>query len=283
MFDYLEQFKWLLTHLGSGNNTNDGLVALTWQDTLLRYTGNHLHQHNFQKQHHTPFGIIHFYYLQHPTVLLGPRDMQLPRLKEGIQFLRQLGYAVHLRAHGGLAVISDPGVLNISLISDTTLFPLSIDEAYLQMVRWVQEALLPLNIFVTYEEVTQSYCPGKFDLVVNHKKIGGIAQRRFKNSVTTAAYLAVNGNQEQRCQTIRSFYSIAQANHNYPQVDANVMTTISNVSSSPISIATFEKNLLNVITSYTHLDSLDENEPDLHLLYHDLYPKTLQRNTALII
>ncbi len=60
-------------------------------------------------------------------------------------------------------------------------------------------------------EVTNSYCPGKYDLSVNGQKIAGIAQRRTTNALVLMLYLSVNGDQDARSQTVAEFYETADA------------------------------------------------------------------------
>ena len=67
------------------------------------------------------------------TVILGIHDSRLPFLKDGIRYLTdEIGYNAIVRNSGGLGVVLDQGVLNISLIfkgqTETT-----IDEAFTVM------------------------------------------------------------------------------------------------------------------------------------------------------
>lgn len=67
------------------------------------------------------------------TVILGIHDSRLPFLKDGIDYLtNEIGYNAIVRNSGGLGVVLDQGVLNISLMfkgqTETT-----IDEAFTVM------------------------------------------------------------------------------------------------------------------------------------------------------
>lgn len=48
--------------------------------------------------------------------MLGIQDTRLPFLEDGVKLLEDEGYRVIVRNSGGLAVVLDEGVLNISLI-----------------------------------------------------------------------------------------------------------------------------------------------------------------------
>ena len=60
-------------------------------------------------------------WVHHKTIVLGIQDTKLPFLKEGRQFLEDQGYQSIVRNSGGLAVVLDEGVLNISLILPETV------------------------------------------------------------------------------------------------------------------------------------------------------------------
>lgn len=275
--DYLKQHQWLWTELGSGNDPADGAKALAWQDAFIRY----LPQYNTQQPNSTPYGFVHFYHIEYPSVLLGPKDTQLTHLKNGLAYLQKQEYATHLRAHGGLAVVSDPGVLNLSFITDNTHYPLSINAAYQQMVEWIRLALASLNLTVESHEVANSYCPGTYDIVVNHKKIGGIAQRRFKQGVTTAAYISVNGQQHHRAELIKNFYSLSHANTDYPKVNPEAMSSISDFLPQTLSIDTFKKLLIQVIEHHSSITPFTKIDTHLIQLYNTMYQKAIIRNHSL--
>ena len=73
--------------------------------------------------------IIHFWQLDH-TMILGMKDTRVTNLASGITSLKQAGYNSIVRNAGGLGVIADTGVLNVSLIlPNPNNKKISIDEA----------------------------------------------------------------------------------------------------------------------------------------------------------
>ncbi len=65
------------------------------------------------------------------TVILGIHDSRLPYLQDGIRYLtEERGYNAIVRNSGGLGVVLDQGVLNISLIFKGK-HDITIDEAFL--------------------------------------------------------------------------------------------------------------------------------------------------------
>lgn len=173
--------------------------------------------------------ILHFWQLP-DTFILGMKDGRLPNLERGLAVLKENHFQPIMRSAGGLGVINDAGVLNVSLFLPNPEKKISIDDAYLIMTSLMQQAFnspeRPIDAF----EIVNSYCPGKFDLSIHGLKIAGIAQRRFKEGIAVMLYLSVFGNQYRRGQVVRDFYQAtlgdAFGTGGYPAVDPFSMTTL---------------------------------------------------------
>lgn len=192
----------------------------------------------------TTQGFLHFWTTSAPTVILGLNDKRLPNLTAGLTDLTAHGYQYFLRNSGGLAVVSDPGVLNVSLIFNEKQ-ALSVDTGYEIMTQLIQNSFPELTIKAF--EISDSYCPGTYDLSVNGQKIAGIAQRRTKNAISLMLYLGVNGDQLTRGQTIRSFYDVADADYSdgqFPLVNPSVMITLNDLNSALGSINVAKERIL---------------------------------------
>lgn len=212
-----------------------------------------LDQKIYQKNDFTPFALtdilteyskknnqnfLHFWQYEQ-TVILGMKDTRTPYFREGIQELRKAGYQPIVRNAGGLGIISDQGVLNISLI-----FPqneqekISIDAAYEKMLTLTRLAFPTVSIEAF--EVTHSYCPGTYDLSINGKKFAGIAQRRIKNGISVMMYVSVNGAQQTRGQAMKRFYQEALkedfGTNGYPAVVPESMATLADLLETPLTI-----------------------------------------------
>lgn len=188
--------------------------ALT--DVLTEYTSQ------------TGQSLLHFWQLT-PTMILGMKDLRVPHLAASIKTLTNQQLHVVVRNSGGLGVICDEGVLNITLFLPLTEKKLTTDAAYEVMYHLTQQAFPEL--IITTGEVADSYCPGEYDLSVNGRKIAGIAQRRLKQGVAVMMYLSVTGNQPKRGQLVRDFYQAGLAEafgtNGYPPVNPDSMTTLS--------------------------------------------------------
>lgn len=197
--------------------------------------------------------LLHFWSLKQ-TVILGLKDQRLPYLKKALDFLNARSYHYFMRNSGGLAVVSDGGVLNFSLFFPWHLedHQLTIDEAYQRMEVVVSKAFPELTIKTG--EITHSYCPGTFDLSVNGQKIGGISQRRNSDGVVVMLYLSVNGDQLSRGELIRDFYSKGLGNKDnkwhFPDVWPTAMITLADLLGTKLTLAEAKSRLLSVFTDH---------------------------------
>lgn len=164
------------------------------------------------------------------TVVLGIPDSRLPHLEDGIQFLHEQGCNVIMRNSGGLAVLIDRGVLNMSLIVPNNN-SLSIHDGYDMMFDFIQKLFGPFTSQIKAYEIVGSYCPGDYDLSVRGIKFAGISQRRVRNGVAVQIYLDISGNSKERATIVKNFYERSiqeeRTKFTYPNVNPNVMGTIS--------------------------------------------------------
>lgn len=171
-----------------------------------------------------PAVFVHYWTLAR-TVILGMQDLRLPQLPAALKTLQAAGYPFFVRNSGGLGIVCDEQVLNVSLFlpPDAATIP----EAYQLMADWLTTAVgAPLTV----GEVRHSYCPGTFDLSLGGQKIAGLAQRRTSRGIVVMAYLAVGGDQAARGQVMADFYQAGQGQadprHRFPQVLPATMGTL---------------------------------------------------------
>ncbi|WP_283679326.1 lipoate--protein ligase [Lentilactobacillus sp. Marseille-Q4993] len=194
---------------------------------------------------------LHFWTTKSQTMILGINDRHVPNLQSGLQYLHQQNVSYFLRNSGGLAVISDPGVLNISLFLPTKNTPLSVDEAFTKIADLMKMAVP--NFKIDTFEIEHSYCPGKFDLSINGQKIAGIAQRRNQDALVLMLYLSVTGDQDRRSEIVSQFYqqsdAYSQTKWHFPTVIPETMTTLSNLDNSFTGLETVKQRLYDVLSS----------------------------------
>ncbi|WP_181362868.1 lipoate--protein ligase family protein [Sulfoacidibacillus thermotolerans] len=147
--------------------------------------------------------VLHFWRHRH-SLLLGSRDAALPFMEEAAQAFSENGIAVAVRPFGGLAVLLDPGVLNVSLILPQ---PPSLDDTFLLFAHWLQQSLRDFGE-VVIGQVEGAYCNGRFDLAIEGLKFAGIAQRRIQDVAIVSAFVNVVDTDafEKREPLVHAFY-----------------------------------------------------------------------------
>lgn len=254
----------------------DSYFHFALADALIRQVNKHPEQ-----------TMLHFW----PTdkkVILGMMDTKLPYLSDGISSLENEGYEVVVRPSGGLAVISDPGILNFSfIIAEPENKKLSIDDGYETMVAIVRQAFSAYGKEIKAYEITDSYCPGTFDLSIDGKKFAGIAQRRFRRGIGVMIYLSVDGNQQERGQVIRNFYQTSlkgeETRWHYPDVNPDSMANLTELLDPELTIQAVQDLLTQAVIKNT-VTPLDRNVYDSELLteYNLAYDKMIKRNEKIL-
>ena len=221
-------------------------------------------------------------WVHHNTVVLGIQDTRLPYLQEGIQFLKQEGYQVIVRNSGGLAVVLDEGVLNISLIFPEAEKVIDINRGYDVMWQLIQNMFADFPQQIEAREIVGSYCPGSYDLSIDGKKFAGISQRRLKKGVAVQIYLGVNGSGQKRAELVKQFYKLAkqaeQTKFAYPEIVPGVMASLSELLGRPFTIADVMLRLLNQLNANSDfLYAGQMNEYELGL-FPGYYQRVIDRN-----
>lgn len=188
----------------------------------------------------------------HPkTIVLGIPDARLPYIQEGIDYLHSQGYDTVVRNSGGLAVVLDAGVLNLSLIYKETK-DVNIHGGYDVMVDFIR-SLIDADIDVY--EITRSYCPGDYDLSINGKKFAGISQRRVKGGFAVQIYLDVTGSGKERAELIRTFYNIAkkeeETKFTYPDINPEVMASLNELLDEKMTMETIIDRITEKLSAYS--------------------------------
>lgn len=210
--------------------------ALT--DALIQYAANHQQP------------IIHFWQTS-PLVILGMMDTKIGKFEQAIQLFDKYNHDYIIRNSGGLAVVSDPGVLNISLIYPSAEeYHISIDQGYELMLDFIRQTFyqdFPDKKIEAYE-IEHSYCFGDYDLSIDGQKIAGISQRRIKDGVAIMLYISINGNQTKRAEMLREFYSVgldgSEPAGRYPLIKSEVMTTLEEAYQTPLSVEEVKEKML---------------------------------------
>lgn len=220
------------------------------------------------------------------TVVLGIQDHRLPFVQEGIDLLKARGYNAIVRNSGGLAVVLDSGVLNISVILSEQHKSIDINTGYDVMVDFIKLLFPEVADKIEAYEIVGSYCPGSYDLSIGGKKFAGISQRRLRQGIAVQIYLCIEGSGSERAELIRDFYNTslkdAQTKFVYPQIEPNVMASISELLNTTITVQEIVfriQKMLQLLGESITLQSLDERELELYAFYLN---RVLERNKKML-
>ncbi|HEY4549868.1 MAG TPA: lipoate--protein ligase family protein [Bacillus sp. (in: firmicutes)] len=216
------------------------------------------------------------------TIVLGIQDSKLPFLGEGIQYLKEKGYDVIVRNSGGLAVVLDEGVLNLSLIFPEKDKGIDINRGYDAMWQLVKSMFAQYHQEIEAREIVGSYCPGSYDLSIKGKKFAGISQRRIRKGVAVQIYLCVNGSGSKRAETIKGFYERSQKDERtkyvYPVIVPHVMSSLTELLETDLTIQDVMLTFLKALQSKSErlfTGSLSIEEVPMFQTY---YERVMERN-----
>lgn len=238
---------YIINELGS---KQDGILSNAIDDYLVR---------NVQENEI----VLHLF--QHPGINMGSDDFHHSKLKKGIQYFETQGYPVYLRQSGGRAIVSDHGVLNMSMSFKSLA---SAEENYLFYSKFIQDALDEISNEIKIMQIDGAYCPGDYDLSIDGKKFCGIAQKRIGDRVELDSYFSVHGSQEQRVDLIRGFYEVMGVNP-FP-IEDGFMANLEDFTTTTLQVTDLADLLINEMKKRYGEVALIKKE--------DLEPKKLKKS-----
>ncbi len=272
MSELLRQQTWRIIDHSSLGPLFDAKQSFAFDDALCESVGN---------GHSQPIVRL---WVHHHTVVLGIQDTKLPHIERGLAYLHEQGWHTIVRNSGGLAVVLDEGVLNVSLIFPDTKKGIDIDRGYEAMATLIAR-MLP-EAYVQTGEVVGSYCPGSFDLSIDGKKFAGISQRRIRGGVAVQAYICVSGSGAARAEWIRQFYerSLAgkQTKFTYPTIVPHTMASLSELLGKEMTVSSLIMRLYEALQSFgSRLEpsSLTSEEWERYYMY---FQRMIDRNEMML-
>jgi octanoyl-[GcvH]:protein N-octanoyltransferase len=220
------------------------------------------------------------------SVVLGIQDHRLPYVQQGMDLLKERGYHPIVRNSGGLAVVLDEGVLNISIVLSEQTEALSINDGYDVMVALVKGLFPEVADKIEAYEIVGSYCPGSYDLSIEGKKFAGISQRRLRQGVAVQIYLCIEGSGSDRAALIRDFYKESlrgeETKFTYPNIVPDVMASLSELIDASLTVEAVVIRLqqfLNNMAEEIRFESFHDAELTLYAFY---LQRVLERNSKML-
>ncbi|PJK16801.1 octanoyltransferase [Chryseomicrobium excrementi] len=220
------------------------------------------------------------------TVVLGIQDHRLPYLEDGMEYLRTQGFTPIVRNSGGLAVVLDDGVLNLSLVFSENEESIDIPAGYEAMVNFVRLILPEVADQIEAYEIVGSYCPGDYDLSIDGKKFAGISQRRIRQGIAVQIYLCVEGSGPARAELVREFYERSlqgePTKFTYPAIQPEVMASLVELTGLPLTVQDLvvrSYQAIQALAGDVRIQSLAQDEMELYTSY---LTRVLERNQKML-
>lgn len=221
------------------------------------------------------------------TVVLGIQDHRLPFVDDAQEFLRTQGYAPIVRNSGGLAVVLDEGVLNVSIVLSELMKSIDISTGYEVMLAFVRLLFPEAEGKIEAYEIVGSYCPGSYDLSIDGKKFAGISQRRLRQGIAVQVYLCVEGSGSERADLIRQFYEIGvqgeQTKFSYPIIQPEVMASLNELLHASFTVEDVVIRIQQVLQQLSPkivAQSVTQEELELYQFYMQ---RVFDRNKKMLI
>jgi octanoyl-[GcvH]:protein N-octanoyltransferase len=146
------------------------------------------------------------------ALIVGPSDSRLPDFNIAVTRLFAKGWPVLIRRSGGGACPISTGTLQIALARiaspETT-----IDAAYIELTDIIRPVLESYGLKAEIREQPGAFCPGRYDISVNGRKVAGLSQHwrqcNGRITVTTAATLILEEDTEKVAHVVNLFYLAA--------------------------------------------------------------------------
>lgn len=273
MSEIFEQTTWRFIDQSISANKRSPLESFAMDDTLCHLIGQHLSNATIRT------------WVHHDAVVLGIQDHRLPHIDEGMDALIAHGYHPIVRNSGGLAVVLDAGILNISIVLSEDQ-PISINAAFDRMVDFIRLIFPEIASKIEAYEIVGSYCPGSYDLSINGKKFAGISQRRMKNGVAVQIYLGVEGSGSERAKLIQKFYDVGlqgeETKFNYPVIDPQVMASLQELTGQAITVPQVNERIRQLLKKWNGQVfelPLEQAEMEMYQFYLE---RVLKRNQSML-
>ncbi|MCM3722623.1 lipoate--protein ligase family protein [Solibacillus isronensis] len=273
MNDILQQTVWRFIDQSISANKRSPLESFAMDDTLCHLVGQKMTNSTIRT------------WVHHDAVVLGIQDHRLPYIEQGMETLKNSGYEPIVRNSGGLAVVLDAGVLNISIVLNEDK-PLSINNAFEMMVALIRQLFPEIATKIEAYEIVGSYCPGSYDLSIGGQKFAGISQRRMKNGIAVQIYLCVEGSGSERAELIKHFYESGlqgeKTKFEYPDIKPEVMASLQQLTGQNLTVFEVNERLRNLLkqkNGQLFELPLQQEEMELYNFYLD---RVFKRNESML-
>jgi octanoyl-[GcvH]:protein N-octanoyltransferase len=162
-----------------------------------------------------------------PALVVSPSDRQLPRFENAANGSAIDGWPVSVRSSGGSAVPLGPGVICVSVLTSWHGTPPLLAQGYELVCAPIVAALASIGLAATIGPAPGSFCDGKYNILVDGKKVAGTAQRRTARAdggaLLSHAMLIVDADPAALTAVVAKFYDRAGSDK---KLDAASVTSL---------------------------------------------------------
>lgn len=219
-----------------------------WYDNLLREGQKQIDIDHFLLEQHFEENIPSTIRIwqNRPCLVLSKRDARLCRAEFLSQYSKKIGVPLYVRSSGGTVVPHGPNILNISLVFSEKDQKISVASSYIILCNYVSDLLKGVGLMAETGNVTGAFCDGKYNLILNGKKVGGTAQRVKKRKNGSKVFLAhmsllLGGDVKEISDLISCYYDVI-GQENKSRSDA--ITTISHELQDGFNVSTLVRGII---------------------------------------
>lgn len=148
-----------------------------------------------------------------PALLVTRPETRLPHFESAAVEMQAEGWPILLRKSGGSACPVGPGTVQVSMIEAASPAA-TMHEKYIALAELIQSSLRAFQINSRTGLVPEAYCPGRYDLAVEGRKIAGMSQHWFRNRigtqcVVTSASVNIEEPPDTFASAINKFYGLS--------------------------------------------------------------------------
>ena len=271
---FLQIPAWRFVDESMTTRTRSALESFAADDTLCHLVGQQMSAPTIRT------------WVHEQTVVLGIQDHRLPHIEQAVPMVEQAGYKTIVRNSGGLAVVLDEGVLNISIVLSEQDSAIDIPTGYEVMLAFVRMLFPEAGDRIEAYEIVGSYCPGSYDLSIDGRKFAGISQRRLRQGIAVQVYLCIEGSGAERAELIRDLYDIGlqgeETKFAYPVIQPEVMASLSELLDMKLTVSDVViriQLLLRALAENVIMGGLEPEEMELYAFYLN---RVVERNKKML-
>ncbi|SMO71979.1 lipoate--protein ligase family protein [Melghirimyces algeriensis] len=201
------------------------------------------------------------------SLVVAKKDLRAPNGLKAAQMMKQVDWPVYVRQSGGTAVPHGPGTLNLSLfLPRPKEMKWNIDDIYRMLGVPIIEMLKnTFGLHSYFGEVPGSFCDGRYNVVVQGKKIVGTSQiwkggpagltSRRPGYILAHATLLTWMDRQEAVSALNAFYELAEGSR--PVYIDTVATLSSFVPGTPDEVEKkATEGIFNAVRSLTGVDEI---------------------------